>query len=169
MKKIISFVWVGIVALYCNVAQAQQQTTRQSVEELLLVTHAQDSVNEMLQSLMTLSQNGVTRELKGVDLSPKGQKIAAKIPNQINKQLSSELSWSKVKDDYIVLYQSTFTQKEIDAQIAFYKTTEGAQILIKNSGLTKSVLSNLNKRVNPLLSSVSNTIKTEVQRAKLAK
>lgn len=167
IRKIQSALFLSFV-LCCGMAQAQQVATRQSVEELLVLMHTQDSINEMVSSLTLLTQKGVARQFKDVILSKKGQKIADKIPAKIKVQIADEIQWSKVKEDYITQYQATFTQKEIDAQLEFYKTPVGNQVLLKSGALSKNVLSNLNKRISPILSSISNIVKTEIERAKLA-
>jgi hypothetical protein len=54
--------------------------------------------------------------------------------------VASELSWEKVKADYISLYSETLTEEELKAAITFYKTPEGQSFISKQPELMKRAM-----------------------------
>jgi hypothetical protein len=66
--------------------------------------------------------------------------MPANASGQTDKMLdmmAQELSWDKMKEDYITLYADTFTEEELKGVIAFYKSPAGQAFLKKQPELMK--------------------------------
>src|ERR1035437_650897 len=57
--------------------------------------------------------------------------------NRMMEMMAQELSWNKMKDDYIALYAETFTEDEMKGMIAFYKSPAGQAFTKKHPELSK--------------------------------
>lgn len=146
-----------------------QTASKASVEELLTVLEMEQGVDDYASSYEVLAKTSVQRALKGVVLSKNGQDIANGIPQKVVAMMKTEINWSKVKGDYIALYQKTFTQEEIDAQLAFYKSPVGRSIHKKSKTASKQSVNLISSRGNTLMPSISNLIKAELNRAQTTK
>ena len=82
--------------------------------------------------------------------------------------MKSELNWSKVKNDTIALYAELFTESELKAAIAFYKTPDGQAYAGKQQELTKRAQEISQKRTANIMARVqelNQEINQEVNRA----
>jgi hypothetical protein len=65
--------------------------------------------------------------------------------------LKEELSWDKVKDQYVQAYREMFSQEEIDGLIAFYQTPAGQSLVSKQPELAKRTMAILQQRMAPVM------------------
>ncbi len=61
--------------------------------------------------------------------------------------VAQELSWEKMKDDYITIYAETFTEKELRGIIAFYKSPAGQAFKKKQPELMERSMKVTQKRM----------------------
>jgi hypothetical protein len=55
--------------------------------------------------------------------------------DKVFKLVSTELSWEKLKPDVVKLYADAYTEQELDAIIAFYKSPVGQSVIAKQADL----------------------------------
>jgi hypothetical protein len=64
--------------------------------------------------------------------------------------VNEELSFAKVKDIYQQAYRETFTQEEVSAIIAFYKSPAGKAIVEKYPAAMQKANALMQARISPL-------------------
>jgi hypothetical protein len=121
------------------------------------VVYGQDAVRaelaEELMNLMKVPENIEKSFVMVKQMIPKQMEQIGKMSGQTNmppetlKQsekivdlVAEELSWEKVKGDYICLYSEALTEEELRAAIAFYKTPEGQSFITKQPELMKRAM-----------------------------
>ena len=68
--------------------------------------------------------------------------------------LKEELSWDKVKDQYVQAYREMFSQEEIDGLMAFYQTPVGQSLMNKQPELTNRTMAILQQRMAPVMQKI---------------
>ena len=129
MKKIIMAIAIGL-SIFISAPQAQEpadQVTIQDAEHLKL---AEKLLTVMeLQKTIEQSFSQVTKMIPGRGQSEAGKKVL--------DMIMEELSWDKIKDDYITLYAEVFTKDEIKDLIKFYESPAGQAFIKKQPELNQ--------------------------------
>jgi hypothetical protein len=107
-----------------------------------------DSVLAQMEGAMKASLQRLT---KGRPLSADEQATLDKQQAKMSAILKEELSWDKVKDQYVRAYREMFSQEEIDGLIAFYQTPVGQSLMNKQPELTNRTMAILQQRMAPVM------------------
>ena len=105
--------------------------TAQSVDAMLTATRAEKVLDSMFTIFDQSMRQGMAASLQGQTLNAEQQRILETMPGQIAQAFREEMSWTKLRPVYIRIYQETFTQEEVNAITAFYKTPAGAASIDK--------------------------------------
>lgn len=112
-------------------AFADQPPSDASVRELLDVMQAHKIVDTIIGQSDTLGRTAVQQALNGRTLDAQEQKILDSQLDKVHGVILRELSWDKISPMYLNVYRTTFTQKEINDMIAFYKSPTGQAVIEK--------------------------------------
>jgi len=137
MTKIIVVLIIGSLALI-PMAQAQEiqenNQTRVLAEELLGAMQVQTAIEksfEMVKEMMVSQANQM-----GL---PEGE-ASEKAQGSMNKTMDmvmAEMTWDKLKDDYISIYAETFNVEELQGLVDFYKGPIGQKFVEKQPELMR--------------------------------
>lgn len=105
--------------------------TDESVETLLSVTKAESMVDAMLSNLTPIMRQGMAQALSGKPVSPAQQQVLDAMPAKFTNIMRDEMSWSKMKPQYIRIYQESFSQEDVEGFIAFYRSPAGQSYIDK--------------------------------------
>jgi hypothetical protein len=126
-----------------------------------------DSVFTQMEGAMKASLQRLTQ---GKPLSTDEQAMLDKQQAKMSAILKEELSWEKVKDQYVHAYREMFSQEEIDGLIAFYQTPAGQSLVSKQPELTKRTITILQQRMAPVMQRIqkmSEEAALELKKAKV--
>ena len=135
MRKIIGLIAIGLGVVVWS-ANAQEASRRAMAEELLNLMNVQESIEksfEMLKQMMP-AQMEKMKQATGQTNMPSNVSIPT---DKMMDLMAQELSWNKLKADYITLYAETFTEDEMKGVIAFYKSPAGQAFGKKQPELIK--------------------------------
>jgi hypothetical protein len=122
---------IFLIAIFTSPAfAAEAKPSEDSIRQLLAITGARKLVDSTIGQIDGMLQDTAQAALKGQPITPERQKIIDKTRAKTIVLLKEELNWDNLEHIYIEIYRNSFTQKEIDGLIAFYKTPSG-QALIK--------------------------------------
>ena len=135
MRKMIGLIAAGLVLSVVGV-NAQEASRRAMAEELLNLMNVQETIEKSFAMIkqMIPAQTEKIKQVTGQTNMP------ANVSGQADKMMdmmAQELSWDKMKEDYIALYADTFTEEELKGIIAFYKSPAGQAFTKKQPELTK--------------------------------
>ncbi|MFA5393921.1 MAG: DUF2059 domain-containing protein [Candidatus Ratteibacteria bacterium] len=161
MKKRIgvSMLIAGIM-LFSLSQNAKGEDRRALAEELLNVKQMQKTIEGNLAAMkrrMTSQLNNNTKIM--------GQDVPASAIAMQKKRfdlIAEEMSWDKVKDDYISVYAATYTEEELKAQIDFYRSTAGRAVAGKESELSEKVAELNQKRMIQIMPKIQAIMKDSV-------
>ncbi|HEY8344757.1 MAG TPA: DUF2059 domain-containing protein [Bacillota bacterium] len=131
MKKTKLTMVFMVMTLICTVGVlANENSFYNSVEELLLLlqtdkvfAQACEQIKPMV--LQSIQQEGV------IDLTPEQVQIMEKYLDKLFTVIEEEMGWDKIKDDYIRIYMSVYTEEEVRELIEFYQSPVGQKSIEK--------------------------------------
>lgn len=135
MRKMVGSIAVMLVAGVLTV-NAQETQRRAMAEELLNVMNMQDTIEKsfaMVKQMIPVQMEKM-KEVTGTTNMPAN---AVSHVDKMMEMFTEELSWNKMKDDYITLYAETFTEQELKDTVAFYKSPAGQAFVKKQPELIK--------------------------------
>lgn len=105
---------------------AQEDTYRAAAEKLLLLMKQDQLVDQMFDQMKQMQLQQLEQMNIGSE-SPVGEKYLERIYGVMKE----EMSWDKVKDDFIRIYMTVYTEEEILGLVAFYESPLGQKVIEK--------------------------------------
>ncbi len=84
-------------------------------------------------------------------MTPKQEKIIKNMTNAVSNTLQEEVSWKKLEPMYLREYKKTFSEKEVEGMLAFFKTPAGQAYANKVPLLTHNIMLDYEKNMGPVL------------------
>ena len=134
-----------------NAQAADSVPTEASVRELLVATHGQKMVDEIIPQMDAMMQKGLAEALKGQPISPAAQKMIDQSHANAMAMLKEELAWSKLEPLYMRVYQKSLTQEEVNGIIAIYKTPAGQAMITKMPIIMQNTMAELQTMMGPMM------------------
>jgi len=117
-------------AFACLAARAEPAST-ESVERLLAMTKVEATLDVVYGSLEKLMRQSLQQSMQGKVSDAQRQRVLDTVPQRFAALMRTEMSWDKLKPQYVQLYAETFDQQEVDGLIAFYSTPAGRAYIEK--------------------------------------
>jgi hypothetical protein len=140
---------------------AEEAGKRESVEELINLMQMDSIVDSMYTQMEPIAQDMA----QNLGIEPSEQKYFEKFMSQYVALMKEEMSWEKMKEPMIDIYQKNFTENEIQDMVAFYKSETGRSVIRKmpaviedSVGMSQSIL----KSFYPKLQALSGGMKEEM-------
>ncbi len=138
---------VGVcLAQSFTLAPAAEPDGRKLAEELLTLTNTEKTLAGMRAQIGQM----MTAQLKSMDVPADLRDTQAKFQQRILDVVFDELSFEKMKPDYIDVYSSTFTTDELSGLVAFYKSPAGRAFADKLPTLTQRLMEVSQSRIQAL-------------------
>ena len=108
-----------------------------SVEQLLVLTRADQVVDIMYAGLEQNMRHGMNAMAGSRPLTPEQQQVLQALPAKLSQVMRQELSWTVLEPLLLSVYAETFDQEEVDGLIAFYQSPIGQRFAQKQAPLTQ--------------------------------
>lgn len=121
MKKFLMLIAV-VVAISFSVVQAQttEKTSHyKAAEDYMLALDMEKTTNEGIDQM--------------IDMQIKTNPALAEKRDAFKKFMQKHMSWSSLKEDYLKIYMSEFTEAELKDMTAFYRTPTGKKVAAKQN------------------------------------
>lgn len=113
--------------LTCSTAYSGVKEHRQLAEELIKITDG-DTVMEKMKAQVSMIFEQITSQMNVQEADkPKLEKYTARFQTI----LKEDMAWDKLKDQYIDLYISVFTEEETKGLVDFYNSELGKKVTEK--------------------------------------
>lgn len=119
------------LALATGPAAWAAPASEKSIETLLAITQSEKLINKASADMEKHIQAGVQAGLGGRRPTAQEQQVMDKVVRESAAVLRQEMSWATMRPLMVKIYRDTFTQEEVDGQIAFYRTPVGASVVAK--------------------------------------
>jgi hypothetical protein len=120
-----------IAALLASFGVQAAPASQESVEALLAVTRTEAMMDSLYSGMDQLMRRSINQALQGKSLSAEQQRALDAVPTKFVAVMREEMSWQKMKPQYVQLYRETFEQEEVDGMLAFYAGPAGKALINK--------------------------------------
>lgn len=139
-KKIVLIMSLGFCTSYAMATPAKLE----SIEQMLVETEAKSLIAQVIQNTKPAIEQQTLQAAKEMlqkeELSANELAIVMQMQEILFEEMTTNLSWDKMKLLLITGYQQTFTEEEIQASLRFYRTPEGKSIMQKMPKLMEYIL-----------------------------
>ena len=133
MRRLLAVTIVSVLA-WVPIVGADEAGRRALAEELLDAMDMQQTIQKSFEMVKQM----MPAQLKRMSISRDAFSDGAQDPMQKAMDLvMEEMTWDKLKDDYIAIYGETFTQEELSGLVAFYKSPIGRKFAEKQPELLR--------------------------------
>jgi hypothetical protein len=136
---------IALIAQSCIYGQATASTAK--VEEFFKLTQIEKALGDSMEQTMEMIKSSVVQEALGMKASPEQARQLEAFQTKVSKLLSNAFSWEKVKPDFVKLYAETYTDKEMDDILAFYRSPSGQAMVTKGMALMPKTAAISQKRL----------------------
>jgi hypothetical protein len=143
-------------------ARADEASRRAKAEELLALLHVDRMATQLMGNLLQQTTEITTRKSGGA-MTPATQAALADFQKKLVAVIEPQIGWKAVEPEYVKQYADTFTDEELDAMLAYYKSPAGTAFLTKLPGIDKQVNEIVHSRVVALQPQV-NQMLTEFEK-----
>lgn len=167
MRRLVGLIGT-VVLMLCAVpataVNADALASESSVRELIAVTQAKKLMDDVLAQMDGLMRSSTQTQFAGKNFDAEQRKIAEETQVEMLAMLKDELSWEKMEPMFIDIYSKTFTQKEVDDLIVFYKTESGQSMIRKMPLVTQQSMQLMQGRMGSLMERMANIQKKVLEK-----
>jgi hypothetical protein len=150
MRYVISFLLIVACTLTTQAVQPSESSINELMKAMQLETLLNQALKQMNEGMSKGMEQGLQKSIKGQELNPAQKAAVEKFRTRFDSTVKDELAFNKVKDIYQQSYRETFTQEEVDAITAFYKSPAGRAITEKYPLAMQKANSLMQARIGPL-------------------
>jgi len=166
MRKL--FVTSVLAILVGQTAAAPAST--ESVEALLTLTKAESTLDAMYASIEQMVRQSMQQQMAlGKTLTPQQRQVIDTMPAKFMAVIRTELTWDKLKSQFVQIYLETFDQEEIDGLVAFYRSTAGQAFVDKMPVLMQKSMAISQSQMQTIFPKMMAVINQALAEAKPAK
>lgn len=123
---------VGLLFVFGSAsAEPSPPASDASIHALLQVTKVHKMLDTMMIQMDDMMKKVSRQATAGQPIDAGAQKIIDAQTSKLNDVLMQQISWEKMEPMYVSLYRKTFTQKEVDDMLAFYRSPSGQSVIVK--------------------------------------
>ncbi len=136
------------------IAPVDKPTTA-SIEQLMKITQSEKMMDAIKMQSHGIWKQIVQEMIDQKQIDPKKREemdqFLSRLEPKFNKIMDEQMSWEKLKPAMVQVYQDSFTQKEIDDQIAFYNTPSGQSMIQKMPVVIQRSMTIMQQQYAPMM------------------
>jgi len=145
-------------------ALADDAVARPDVEELLTVMRIEKLLQGTMEQMKkTMPQMTANMLGKMPDLSADAAEKAKASQERIFSLVQEEMSWQKVKGDFVQIYAEALTPEEVKGITAFYKSPAGQAFLDKQPVIMQKTMLRQQKMMMGIMPKIQELLKEEIK------
>jgi uncharacterized protein len=130
-------------------ARADEASHRAKAQEIVTLLHLNRAVGQLMDNLLRQT-TAITTQRAGGTLTPEIQASLSDFQKTVTATMEPQIGWQAIEPEYVKRYADTFTDEELDAMVAFYKSPAGAAVVDKMPILNQQVAQLMQARVTAL-------------------
>jgi len=122
-----------------------------SIRELIAVTRVQEQMKTASVQADQMMQASMTQALQDKQVTDEQRKILEEMRTKTRGLLDEALNWKELEVSITDIYKRSFTQREVDGMLAFYKTEAGQAVISKMPVIAQNTMQAMQGRLAVLL------------------
>ena len=143
-KKLIVLLTLMFATVMVNADEAKQ---RALAEEMLEVSQASSVLDNMSKQVDAMFAQTVQQ----MNLAEDKKAEAEKYQQRLNVIMKEELSWNKLKGQFVDVYVDVFSEEELEELVAFYKSPLGQKLIVKMPQLMQESMGLAQKQMQSII------------------
>jgi hypothetical protein len=143
----------GILLATCLISPAFAADTPPSdasLHELLDVMHAHSTLDSTMKQVEDMMHSSVESGLAGKSLDEGQRKIVESGEAKMSALIMSAMTWDKMEPMYLGIYRRSFSQKEVDDMLTFYRSPSGQAVVAKLPVVTQETMKSVQAEISTL-------------------
>lgn len=130
-----------------SMVNADATKQRALAEEMLEVSQASSVLDNMSKQVDAMFAQTVQQ----MNLTKDKQAEAEKYQQRLNTIMKEELSWDKLKGQFVDVYVDVFSEEELEELVAFYKSPLGQKLIVKMPQLMQESMGLAQKQMQSII------------------
>lgn len=126
---------------------AEPLASEASVRALLAVTQSEKLLDSTMGQIDAMMQRSMRQALAGQTLAADQQKIMDKMRARTIALFREDMKWETLEPMFIDIYKRSFTQKEIDGMLDFYRSEPGQAVIAKMPVVMQNTMQAMQERM----------------------
>ncbi|WP_339773341.1 DUF2059 domain-containing protein [uncultured Paraglaciecola sp.] len=146
-------------------AHAENKASRESVEQLMVLTDVSKMMEAMQEQVSNMFNNMATQ----MNISEQERPAFQKYMGKLDILFKEQMTWQQFKDPMINVYLKHFNQKEINGLIAFYQSDVGRSMTQKMPLVMQDSMlvgQQMMQGVMPKVQAIAEELQGEIQQAR---
>ena len=131
-------------------AAPSEASLNELMRAMQLETLLNQALKQMDEGMAKGMEQGLQKSIQGKELNAAQKAAVEKFRTKFGQTVKEELSFAKVKGIYLQSYKETFTQEEVDAINAFYRSPAGKAVTEKYPMAMQKANGLMQSRISPL-------------------
>lgn len=146
--------WLCLLVLFASpmpiVQAAEAPASEASIRELLTLTQAQRMLADTTDQIDSMMQTSMKQAHGNKALTPREEEILTEMRGKILVAVGDFLKWSDLEPMFIDIYKRSFSQREIDGIIEFYRSDAGRAVTNKMPLVMQNTMQAIQGRLGQL-------------------
>ena len=154
-------------------AAADAPASEASVRQLMVETESRKLLDSIHAQVDASLEAGMKAGLGDTKLTPSQQKIMDDMRRKMGALLQDELSWEHFEPLIVDVYRQSFSQKEVDGMLAFYRSEAGRAVIAKmphameiTMKRTQQMVADMNPKMQKIIAEMLEAIKADAEQQK---
>ncbi len=130
---------------------ADKPASEASIKRLMEISNSKKLVDSALLQMNSIMKTTMKQALADQALTPEQQKIMLETQDKLTDVVKEEMTWDTLEPMFLDIYQKTFTQKEVDGMLAFYKSPAGQAVIKKMPQVMQTTMQITQARMSKLI------------------
>ena len=150
MRFVLLAVLAGL-AFQAGAAPQHARPTEDSVNRLFEVMHTSQFLDNYLAQVDTMMRSSMRQALHGEQLNAEEQQIMEDMSSELASLVRHEVSWESMRPVMVEVYRNTFSQREVDDMLKFYRSPSGQAVVAKLPAATQQATQTMQQHVSTLM------------------
>jgi len=137
-----------------------------SVQELIAVTQTKKLLDNAMSQMDGWMKSSMNQAMAGKKLTPEQDKIATDMRAKMVALYKEDMSWDSLEPMFVDIYRKSFTQKEIDGMLTFYKSEAGQAVIAKMPLVMQNTMQIMRKKMVALMPKIQQLASDSVKKMK---
>jgi hypothetical protein len=149
MNKFLPALMLALLA--CQSVVAAEGPSEASVRELLAVMDSRKVIENTLGQVDAMMQASIKDALQGKTLTSDQERILADMRARMLALLNDAMQWEVLEPMFLDVYEKSFSQKEVDGMIKFYKSETGRAVIAKLPAVLQHTMGLMQNRMAAMM------------------
>jgi uncharacterized protein len=159
---------LSLVLLTPATFAADAPPTVASVKQLLDAIGTKNTLNTVQSQIDSMMRASMQQALGGKTMTPAQNAIMDDMRVKMMAIINQQMSWENLEPSLLEIYRKTFTQKEVDGMLVFYRSEVGKAVVAKLPQAMMSSMQVAQGRMSTLLPQIQQLGKETAEKLKAA-